>query len=56
MKAPGYESIPVKIEVTIYNPETPEAGEHVEIYNMFDFRPGLNIREDAYYVNFFHLI
>lgn len=50
MQAPGYESIPVKIEVASINSEQEDAQEVLEVYNMFDYRPGLNIREEDYYV------
>lgn len=50
LQAPGYESIPIKIEVVVIDSEIPDAEETVDIYNMFDFRPGLYIREEDYYV------
>ena len=50
LQAPGYESIPVKIEVASINSEEEDAQEVLEVYNMFDYRPGLNIREEDYYV------
>lgn len=50
LKAPGYESIPVHMEVVMIDDMLPDVGEITNSYNMFDFRPGLNIREEAYYV------
>ena len=52
MQAPGYESIPVQIKVESFDIEFPEGGVQVELYNLFDFRPGINIREDDFYVIF----
>lgn len=51
MLAPGYESIPVHIEVSSLNLDNLGLAQRDEVYNLFDFRPGLNIIEDFYSVN-----
>lgn len=51
MLAPGYESIPVHIEVSSLNLDDLSLPTRDEVYNLFDFRPGLNIIEDFYSVN-----
>lgn len=50
LQAPGYESIPVHMEIASRYINFGQGQVTTETYNMFDFRPGLNLREEDYYV------
>lgn len=50
LQAPGYESIPVHIEVVSIDDFLPDVGQVTDNYNLFDFRPSLDIREETYFV------
>lgn len=50
LRAPGYDSIPVHVEVVIRSDIFADNGDITDSYNMFDFRPGRYVRNEAYYV------